>query len=187
MHIAVDLDDVVLDFVGNLVAVLQREYGSTLTQEDITEWDLRKVLDPIVGENWWHWWKRRDWLWAQAPAVPGAIGGLTTLRRKGHYLEVVTSKPDWAEAQTWRWLGKWRPPVQQVTIVGPDARKVDFTEADLIIDDKPDNCLQFVNEDREAILFDRPHNRSEQRFMRVASWENIPTLVEYLSQVEVEL
>ena len=162
MRIAIDLDDVVLDFVGNLCATLQREYASTLVPDDIVEWDLRKVLDPIVGENWWHWWKERDWLWAQAPAVPGAIGAIRTLRRAGHYLEIVTSKPDWAEAQTWRWLGKWRPPVQRVTIIGMDEQKIDRTDAELLIDDKPETCNTWAEAGRSAFLFSRPHNRSHR-------------------------
>jgi len=161
MYIAIDLDDVILDFVGNLVNVLNTEYNAGLTQEDITEWDLSKKLDLIVGESWWAWWKRRDWLWAQAPAIPGAIGGLEKLRRDGHYLEIVTAKPRWAEAQTFRWLGKWRPPVHRVTIVPVEQKikKSEVTAAELLIDDKPANCEEFLQADRMAILYERPHNR----------------------------
>jgi 5'(3')-deoxyribonucleotidase len=187
LHIAVDLDDVVLDFVGNLVNIVNTEYGTDLDVTDVVEWDLSKALDPILGESWWGWWKRRDWLWAQAPAIPGAIGGLERLRQAGHYLEIVTSKPRWAEAQTWRWLGKWRPPVHRVTIVDADAHpnKADFTDADLLIDDKPSNIEDFVNAGRTGLLFTRPHNAEYGRldcdpswWTRVANWHRVIAAIE---------
>lgn len=190
LHIAIDLDDVVLGFVDLLCTAVSTEYGVDLRPEDITEWDLRKVLDPIVGENWWHWWKERDWLWAQAKAVPGAIGSIRTLRRAGHYTEIVTSKPEWAEAQTWRWLGKWRPPVNQVTIVGMDERKLDRTDAALIIDDKPETCIEWAEAGRTALLFSRPHNHMSrvhtahtgQRAVRVSGWNGAMLYIKTLEE-----
>ena len=158
MNLAIDLDDVVLGFVDMLCKALRKEYDVTLAPQDIVEWDLSKVLDPIVGGPWWDWWKERDWLWAQATAVDGAIGGIRTLRQQGHKLEIVTSKPEWAEAQTWRWLGKWRPAVHGVKIVGMDERKLDRSDAPLIVDDKPETCIEWAEAGRIALLFSRPHN-----------------------------
>lgn len=159
-HIAIDMDDVLVDFVSGLVAAVQTEYDITITREQLEEcgWDLHPLLDPIIGRSWWAWLRDRDWLWANFPAVNGAIGGIDTLRRRGHYLELVTSKPEWAEAAVWKWLGKWRPAFHQVTIVGPEDRKIDFTTATLLIDDKPKNCDDFIQAGRNAILFDVPHN-----------------------------
>jgi len=179
MHICVDMDDVILDFVGNLVNVLNTEYDAGLSQDDITDWDLSAKLDTIVGENWWQWWERRDWLWAQAGAVAGAIGGLEALRSDGHYVEIVTAKPRWAEAQTFRWLGKWRPPVHQVTIIGLDERKLDVTDAALIIDDKPSTVEEWSEAGRMAILFARPHNITAQGLFPTAyDWKGVLAWVE---------
>jgi len=106
--------------------------------------------------SWWDWLKERDWLWATFPAIPGAIGGVKTLRAQGHYVEMVTSKPVWAEPQVWRWLGKWRPPFNAVTIVSSTQKqsKVDYTKADIIIDDKRQTCEDFVKAGRRAIHYD---------------------------------
>jgi len=188
-HLAIDLDDVILDFVDSgIIRCINREFDAGLIAErDITDWDLSKVLDPIVGGSWWDWWRKRDWLWAQCDAVPGAIGGLQKLRDAGHYLEVVTSKPEWAEAQTWRWLGKWRPPVHQVTIIGMGESKADSTDADIIIDDKPENCFEFLEDGRQAILFDRPHNRAAELrpgMDRVFNWRGMATGLEMLEYEE---
>lgn len=176
-HLAIDLDDVVLDYTGGVAAAVKMEFGVDLSAEDFTGWDLHPVLDPIIGRSWWSWMRDREWLWANFPAVPGAMGGLEKLRRQGFYLECVTSKPQWAEHNTWKWLGRWRPPFQRVTIVGPKDRKIDFTDAELLVDDKMKNLNEFVQEGRQAILFDRPHNRHDQFPTRVGTW---PELVETL-------
>lgn len=148
-----------LDFTGGLRASLKKEYGVELSAEDITQWDLHPLLDPIVGRSWWAWMRERDWLWANFPVIDGAIGGLDTLRRQGHYLELVTSKPRWAEANVWKFLGKWRPAFNRVTILNDPIRKVDVTDAAVLIDDKLDNCVEFAQEGRRAIMFARPHNK----------------------------
>lgn len=188
MHIAIDLDDVILDFVGNLTSILNTEYDAGLTMDDIVDWDLKPVLDEIVGEDWWKWWERRDWLWALAPAVPGAIGSIEKLRRSGHYIEVVTAKPQWAEAQTWRWLGKWRPPVQRVTIVGLTDRKLDATSAELLIDDRVPTVQEWHANGRRALVFARPHNKREREQKDMEEWtvygwkQTVKTIEELPSQ-----
>ena len=173
-RVAVDLDDVVLDFVGGLCEAVHTEYGVMVPQEAITDFNLKPFLDPIIGRSWWSWMRDRDWLWSHFPAVPGAIGTLDRLRREGFYLELVTSKPEWAEHNVLRWLGKWRPPFNQVTIVGPKDRKVDFTDAFVLVDDKLDNLVEFSAEGRFGILFTRPHNTKYEllppRVVRADDW-----------------
>jgi len=175
-HLAIDLDDVVVDLVGGILSAIKKEFGVELQETDINQWDLHPLLDPIVGRSWWAWLRDREWLWAQFPAVDGAIGSLDILRRRGHYLEAITSKPTWAEHNVFKWLGLWRPPFQRITIVGPDDRKVDFTDATIIVDDKPSNCQGFIDEGRAALLFSRPHNLTailNHKVQRVADWKAV--------------
>jgi 5'(3')-deoxyribonucleotidase len=175
-HIAIDMDDVILDFSGLLLRVIKKEYGVDLSKEfEMRYWGLHDIIDPIVGESWWNWMRRRDWLWAKADAVDGSIGAIDTLRRQGHFLEIVTAKPSWAEPQVWQWLGKWRPAVHRVTIMPTPGKavKADWTDASIIIDDKEENCQGFLNSGREAILFDRPHNRETWGIRRARGWQEV--------------
>lgn len=173
MHIAVDSDDVLVDFVGGLLGVIKKEYDVEIPREHITQWDLHPILDPVIGghagtpcsqactgHSFWKLLRDREWLWPTFPAIDGAIGHIARLRAEGHYMELVTSKPVWAEYNMYRWLGKWRPAFHRVTIVGLGDRKVDFTDADVLIDDKPQNCMDFLGAGRKAILFDSPHNKN---------------------------
>lgn len=172
--VAVDMDDVCLDLTGGIRRVIKTEYGIDLPPFD--RWEIDGVLKPILGMPWMKWMRKRANLWSTFPAVEGAIGSLDLLRADGYYLELVTSKPDWAEASVFQWLGKWRPAFQRVTIVGPQDRKVDFTDAGLLIDDKPQNCIEFVEAGRKAMLFACSHNLKtpdDPRIQRVANWKEV--------------
>jgi len=166
-HLAIDLDDVVLDFWPGVCRSLNLEYGVNLDPVQTRDWDDNPVKQLDVfgpGRCWWDWLKERDWIWATFPPVNGAIGSLAQLRRAGFYLECVTSKPEWAEWATWKWLGKWRPPFNRVTIVNGSTkknapRKVDVTDAYLLIDDKPSNVEEFWNKDRAGRIFKQPWNK----------------------------
>ena len=184
LHIAVDMDDVVVDFVGGLCAAIRTEYDIELYPEDITQWDLQPILDPIIGRNWWAWLREREWLWANFGVVPGALGSIDLLRREGHYMELVTSKPLWAEHNVWKWLGKWRPAFQQVTVTNPDHNKADWTDADIIIDDKMENCAGFIATGRKAILFTRPHNANQvliPPLHRATGWHEVRAIIREIS------
>lgn len=184
-HVAFDMDDVILDFCGGLAAAVKKEYDVDIL---ITEWDLHKVLDPIIGYSWWNWMKARDWLWPNFPAINGAIGGLDKLHSAGYYIEIVTSKPDWAHYAVSRWLGKWRPWYDRVTIVDMDTRKVDVTDAGVLIDDKWENIQEFVDEGRQGLLFDRTHNQLTHLkhppgdVIRVFGWYEIPDALALLKE-----
>jgi 5'(3')-deoxyribonucleotidase len=182
--IAVDLDDVVLDFVGGgIVPAMFTEYAVRITDEQLEKvgFNLKPLLDPIIGYNWWTWLREHDWIWANFPAIEGAMGALRTLRRRGHYLVCVTSKPEWAEANVWKWLGKWRPPFHQVIITDKNDVKAEFTDAAILIDDKLENCEAFAATGRLAILFDRPHNRGYNKLprgvQRAVGWKEVLAII----------
>lgn len=177
-HIAIDMDEVIVDFVGGLLGSINLEFGTELTEADITEWDMGKVLDPIIGYSWWKWLKARSWLWAQYQPVPGALGGIDKLHHAGHRLEIVTSKPKWARYTVWTWMGRYRPAVDGVTIVDVGQSKRESTDARILIDDNWDNCMDWTEHgtnDGWAYLLDKPWN-SGQRHMginRVSNWDDI--------------
>lgn len=160
MKLALDVDDVLLDFGTRILDTVNMEYGATLKIEDVTSWNLSELLDPILGEDWWAWWEERDWLWANAKAVPGAIGGLRRLHQQGHYIQLITAKPYWARKGLNQWLGKWNPYFDEL-IVGsarPPMEKHLVSDALVLVDDKPDNVESWAGTGRIGLLFSRPHN-----------------------------
>lgn len=175
--IAVDMDDVIVDYCGGVRAAVELEYGITLPE--FTEYKLGSILDPVVGRPWFEWMQDRDWIWKTFPAIPGAIGGIEALRKMGYRIEIVTHKPEWAEATTWQWLGRWRPMAHSVVLVDPEDKKSDHTNAQLLIDDKYENVLDFRRAGRDAILFDRPHNKKVRLpgVARAHNWAEVIKIV----------
>lgn len=161
LHLAIDLDDVVVNFMPGVMASFELEFGEHPEYDgrpwgtDAENFAKHERFLAAGYSSWWEWLHDREWLWANFGAVPGAIGGIQTLRAQGHYLEAVTSKPSWAEHNVWKWLGKWRPAFNRVTIVNKTTRKVDVTAADVMVDDKLHNVQEFLDAGRQGILFDR--------------------------------
>lgn len=176
LHVSVDLDDVVLDFFPSVLAAFKREYGVEVPFDGqpwgsmAQAFTKHEMFLESGYKSWWDWLRDREWLWATFPAVPGAIGGVKRLRAAGHYVECVTSKPEWAEHNVWKWLGKWRPAFNRVTVVTNGQRKVDFTDADVMVDDKVETCVQFAEAGRHAILFDRSGGVAPPASVKLVAW-----------------
>lgn len=197
MKLAFDVDDVLLDFGGRVIQTVNKEYDAGLSLEDVTSWDLNKLLDPILGEDWWAWWEERDWLWSKADAINGAMGGLRRLHQQGHYIQLVTAKPYWARKGLNHWLARWNPYFDEL-IVGearPPMEKHLVSDALILTDDKPDNCIEWAETGRIALLFDRPHNREHEwaasfyhgdvaqpgYITRVRDWDEVLAAIEEVS------
>lgn len=162
--VCIDADDVTVDFVGLVCAVVSRDFDvqPPVTKEDVTSWNFGQFLDQYIGKDWWEWWESRAVLWGtKAKPIPGALGGIEKLRRDGHRLELLTSKPPWAEQAMYVWLGRYAPQVHQVTMVPLGGDKTKWTQGDILIDDRDKNVTEWVQSrgDRVALLFDAPHNR----------------------------
>ena len=184
LWIALDLDDVVLDFVAGILETVNRDFGSDLTPDDINDWRFGQFIDEIIGKPWFEWLEEHSWLWAQKfKPVKGAIGGIEKLRRAGHYVEIVTTKPVWAEDATWEWLARYKPRVHRLTLVPMEGKeKHELTDADLLIDDKFENCEAWAADMRPALLYNRPHNLNYRNVptgvVRVSDWNEILTVIE---------
>lgn len=187
-HVALDLDDVVLDFVNGILDTVNRDFHADVKKEDITDWNFGQFIDGIIGRPWFEWLEDHAWLWGDKfKPVVGALGGIEKLRRAGHYLEIVTSKPEWAEDATWDWMAKYKPRVHKLTIVPLDhtsmsarmsgSGKHEITDADILVDDKFENCEAWAKDGRPALLFSQPHN-ADHEFMpdgvtRVRDWRGV--------------
>jgi len=189
-HVAVDLDDVTVDFVPGLLRSYAIEFDEVYEYSD--PWGPEMVAFFTKGTpklraagygDAWEWLRERDWLWAQFPAVDGAIGGVSTLRERGLFVEALTSKPKWAEPQVYRWLGKWRPAFQRTTIVPVGESKLDYSDADLIIDDRLKTCVEFLEAGRQAIWFDRHDTGTKvpNGAWRARDWDGVIVNVNHIT------
>lgn len=171
MKIALDMDDVVVDFIGGVLECIATETGIVIPKANIKGWDFGKYgPDDALGEHWFDWLERKDWLWSTFPAVDGAINSITRLRRAGHTVQLISHKPEWAEWCAWRWLGKWRPPVSEVILLDPSETKAHYSDADILVDDKPQNVAEWIETGRQAVTFGQPWNDSTWQWAQVMAY-----------------
>lgn len=184
LHIAIDMDDVIVDFTPTILAAVERDLGAVVNFEDVTSFDMNEGALADVpfpgGVTWMEWLATRPSIWRYAPPVIGALAGLDTLRSAGHTLEILTKKPAWAEYVVWGFLHDHQLPVQRATIVPAGARKERCSDADILIDDSPENVLTWIDTCRPAILFDRPWNRDvppSTSIIRAWGWADVLKIV----------
>lgn len=196
MRIALDVDDVCLEFNKMLCTKIAEEFSTVIDIEDITHWDWWNDTCDIAfpKNNMWEWLKSNPSYWAEAPPMPGALNGIKELKRKGHTVHLVTSKPDWARQSMWAWLAKHNPTVDGITIVTSRGNKLQHPQSklqavghlhDMIIDDKAETCLEWEKTGKAVILFDRPWNRDVEEssnLRRAKNWTEILRLVEMFEQ-----
>lgn len=186
MKLAFDYDDVLVDFVQAWCdSVNEQHPTATITREGLIldGWDMSKHASDIVGMDWLQWLEIHLEYWYNAKTTPGALDALQTLKTRGHTLEIVTNKPEWARPVVWNWLGYNNPPFDQVTITNHFGKE-DISNADVLIDDRPSTLDRWVasRPGRVGILFARSQNVKEQGMFPTAyTMQDVVNLVDKIS------
>lgn len=181
MRIAVDLDGVVYEW--------QRTWCYMLRE-------FRGVDTPRPIDNWWLAWdsnknfgtpEDHDWMWTEGVRlglfryghmVKGARVGLQALHDAGHRLEVVTHRPEQAISDTLDWVSLYFKdiPLSGLTILS-DGEPKSQSKADILIDDKLQNCEEWINSGRVAMVFSRPYNQGymldHPQLIRAHDWKDV--------------
>ncbi len=181
MRLAFDLDGVLADLEGALVREARRLFassgqtvepavpapadaatspGSDEPASDAPEQLRSLALTPRQQTRLWREVREVHNFWETLDEIEsGSVGRLASLAHQ-HRWEVlfVTSRPDSAgdivQVQSQRWLQLKGFPIPSVYVVrGSRGRLADALELDIVIDDRPENCLDIALESKaRAIL-----------------------------------
>lgn len=185
LHIAVDMDDVLLEFFRSVCHRVNKDFGQTVDYEACSDWDRNPVKDLTCfgdGRTWWDWLRDNVDIWASFPCTPDALTSVRRLQEQGHFLELVTSKPEWAEHIVAEWLDRNGFLFDVVTIAPTGVPKHELSNADVLIDDAPHNIRAWVNADprRHGVVFTRPWNSGDSfddcstlRVQRADNWSQV--------------
>jgi 5'(3')-deoxyribonucleotidase len=150
-------------------------------------------LPPV--DSWWDtWWAPKEkgyinaedvnWLFTEGidlglfrygHVTTGAVVGLRKLVDAGHRLLVATHRPTRAVPDTLAWLHYLDIPWSGVHIISDETSKT-IVDADILLDDKTENCMDWAESQRTALLFDRPWNQKcppSIRIHRVFGWTGV--------------
>lgn len=178
MRLGIDLDGVVADFNTGWTRRYNREFGTQLTPEMITEWGSMVPLTRFGSiDDFWEWARNDggDGLFHRLPTYPGAVDALHRLDEE-HDIVVITTKPHWAYTETFLWLADHGIPATEVHIT----EEKWWIACDVYLDDGPHNLEALVRErpDRTVCRFVRPWNRPVAGVTDVDGWDTFVSLVE---------
>lgn len=178
MRLGIDLDGVVADFNAGWMERYNREHGTALVPDMVTTWDAMLPLTRFASINEFWSWARNDGgpgLFRSLPVFPDAIDTLTRLYRH-HEIVIITTKPPWANAETFSWIGENAIPTREVHIIGEKWR----VDCDVYLDDGPHNLESLVVErpDRTICRFVRPWNRPVPGVVDITDWYAFESLID---------
>lgn len=180
MRLGIDLDGVVADFNQGWVERYNRDFGASVSVDDIVEWDAPTGLTHFRHmSDFWRWARTCDGgrtVFRSLLPYPNAIDALGRLDRAGHRVVILTTKPQFAVHDTFEWLAEHQVPTTEVHIVDDKTA----VECDLYVDDADHNLESLLAARPEALVcrYVRPWNRAHDGALDVADWAEIGRLVE---------
>ena len=180
MRLGIDLDGVVADFNGGWTRLYNRQYGTNLDAHSVTRWNHIPDLTHFrhMGE-FWRWAADLDGasLFRHLDTFPGSVEALDALARN-HDIVIVTTKPDFAVADTYEWVAEKRLPTNEIHIT-EDKREVD---CDVFLDDGPHVLPGLVSGRPRSVVcrYVRPWNHPVPGAVDVHDWDEFRTVVDGL-------
>lgn len=176
MTILVDMDDTIEYLTTAWVNYLNRIYGTSVTRDDLTEWDVTKafpgytreqVYAPLLDDN----------LWKDVRPIENAAENLQKLISDGHKVYIVTATHyQTLRAKMDEVLFKYFPFISWSNVIITSNKQL--VRGDIMIDDGPHNL---VGGDYIKILMEAPHNKSFDEkphgIYRVKNWNEAYELV----------
>jgi 5'(3')-deoxyribonucleotidase len=180
MRLVIDMDEVIVDFMGPLIDIYNKRFKSDITLEDITSWELPRDMKYIFYDPGY---------FLSLKPITDAIYGLTYLKYKGHDVIIATSpskEPDIAY-QKYNWIMQYLPSFANDLYI---ANRKDRIDGDLIFDDNLEHL--YSSPCQYKMVMDRPWNRylggiwktDYCDLYRVDNWIKAISLIDYLNKEE---
>ncbi len=170
-RIAVDMDEVMADTLGELLARYSREQHASLTKQDIQGKWLWQVLPP-EGQNRIDSYLLSDGFFEDIPVIPGSQEVLLRMSRR-YQIFIATAAMAFPSSfdSKYRWLRRHYDFLSPQNFVFCGDKSI--LHADFLIDDMPRNLASFQG---EGILFTAPHNVHTSGYRRVDNWRDIEAM-----------
>lgn len=170
-RIAVDMDEVIADALGELLTRYNRWQKTSFTKKDLRGKWLWQVLPP-GGQKKIEEYLQSDDFFEDLPVIPGSQEILQRISQKYEiYIATAAMAFPNSFAAKYRWLRRHFPFLSPHNFVFCGDKSI--LHADFLIDDMPYNLASFRG---EGILFTSPHNIGVTGYRRADSWQDIANI-----------
>jgi len=185
----VDLDDVLCQAARHFLVIVEREFGKTISYEQLTNFDVGHScgLQPEERDELYRIVHRSDELLRMEP-VSEAIAALHYWEKNGFEIAIVTGRPPQSVEASLAWLTKHQVPHSSVTVVDKYSRFPNDTGAIPLAELAARQFLWAVEDSLPmaqylagsmnvpVALIDCPWNRSDEKHSQISryrSWEEL--------------
>ena len=170
-RIAVDMDEVMADTLGELLARYSREKNTSLTKQDIRGKWLWQVL-PQEDQDLIDSYLLSDGFFEHIPVIEGSQEVLLRMSRR-YQIFIATAAMAFPSSfnSKYRWLRRHYDFLSPQNFVFCGDKSI--LHADFLIDDMPRNLASFPG---KGILFTAPHNVNTTGYRRVDTWQDLDAM-----------
>ncbi|PIC84762.1 hypothetical protein [Sporosarcina sp. P1] len=186
IRFGIDIDGTVTTPTA-LLPHINKHFGSSLTLDDIKEYDLTKAfdVDPIQFGQWYK--ETEELIYQTSPAQEFAKEVLTNWQKQFELYYISARGQNVLESTT-NWFHEQQIPYDHVELIGTHY-KIEAAKqfnVDVFFEDKHDNAVGIHEElDIPVFLFDTPYNQDPipEGVIRVANWKQADQYVRQLFHV----
>jgi 5'(3')-deoxyribonucleotidase len=172
----IDVDSTVCDLVTPWIEVYNSDYHDNLQYDQISDYDLTVFVKPSCGKKIYNYLLDGGLYWATKP-IPGALNGITKLRKKG-YRPIFVTVDNYCN-QKYEWLVREGFVNDSKDFVVTKDKSL--IPALAIVDDNP-RYLKDANA-TYRIMYNQPWNQFEE-YDRAMDWDEVMFLLErYLRSI----
>lgn len=168
-RIAIDMDEVMGDTLGKMLACYNRDYADTITYEHMQGKKLREVAK--CGEDIYNYFKDPLFL-RDLDVLPDSQEVIRALQER-YEIFIATAAMEVPASFTakFEWLHEHFPYIPHTHIVFCGDKSI--IDADYLIDD---HAYQFERFRGQGILYTACHNIGETRYPRVNNWREVAAM-----------
>lgn len=154
MVVAVDVDEVCADLLGEWLRRYNARYSDNLTSADIAGWDFSQQLKPDARGGPFYDILREPDMYNHIQPLPGALAAISSIKDAGHRVVYVSSCVEGTADAKQDWLRRHGFLDSSHDFIAASDKSL--IRADCLLDDRPLNVDRFLG---EAFLIAHPHNR----------------------------
>lgn len=176
--ILIDIDDTIENLCETWVDWLNRQYGTSVKYNEVTEWDISKFFPTLTKEQVYEP-LNNPILWDYVKPKPGAVKYVKKLIDDGYnvYLCTATNYRN-VKLKFEKVIQKYFPYISWNQVIITSCKQL--INADLLIDDAVRNLK---DGNYAKILFSAPHNlnydATKNNMYRVNNWEDVYTRIQF--------